>query len=389
MRHVIRLMAAIVAMSSCCLCGNALATSEAEGEIAWIGFAGPLTSAFEPSVRFARSLSQAVQLAIDAANQQKTRINGREVTFRLLPQDDRSDLRTAPLVADYLVKRGVVGVIGHGNTGTTMAAAAVYHRANVALLSPSSSGRAYTQQGYSNVFRTIGHSDRGGEYLGQHVVRTLGMKRIVVIDNGAPAGRAFAERFAQAARAQGAEILSHDSVSDKTSDFNGILNSARSHQPDAIFWGGLNDQAIVLAQSMQRLQLAMPLISGANGMVGPVFIEKAGPVANTIIALEAGQPMERLKGWKNFQRSYEKEFGAYIDPYAPFAFDAAQALIAAVRQANSLDPAKVVAALHEVRFNGLTGPIAFNAEGDLQAPSFSIYTLRGQQWQFQQTIGDR
>jgi branched-chain amino acid transport system substrate-binding protein len=387
MRHVTRLMAMIMAMLP--LCTPACA-APAEPDIAWIGFAGPLTSPFEPSVRFARSMSRAVQLAIDAANQQKIKINGHDVTFRLLAQDDRSDLRTAPLVAEYLVRRGVVGVIGHGNTGTSMAAAAIYSRANIALLSPASSGRAYTQQGYQNVFRLIGHTDRGGEYLGRHVVQTLGMKRIVVIDNGAPAGHAFAEQFALAARAQGAEILSHDSVSDKTSDFNGILNRAKSLRPDAIFWGGLNDQAIILAQSMQRLQVAAPLISGANGIVGPIFIEKAGAAASIdVIALEAGQPPERLKDWKVFQRSYEKDFDAYIDPYAPFAYDAAQVLIATVRLANSLDPAKVVTALHDIRFNGLTGPIAFNAEGDLLTPTFSIYTLRGQKWQFQQTVGSK
>lgn len=361
--------------------------AQADGppQVALIGFAGPLTSPFEPSARFGKSMAEAVQFAIDAANQQKIQVGGKEVRFRLLAQDDRSDLRTAPLVAEYLVKRGVIGVIGHGNTSTSIAASGIYNRAGIAQLSPSSSGRAYTEQGFDTTFRLIGHTEKGGEYLGAYMARA-GLKRIAVIDNGAIAGHAFAEKFAQAARTHGVEILSQVSVSDKTSDFNGILNDAKGRNPDAIFWGGFADQAIILVQSMQRLGLAVPLVTGANGVVGPFFIEKAGSAADNVISLESGQPLERLKGWKNFQRGYEQQFGSYIDPYAPVAYDAVQVLVAAVRKADSLQPARIVAALHGIRLNGLTGQIAFNAEGDLVNPVFSIYALHHREWELIQTL---
>lgn len=387
MRHAIGILLAALLLAPACRAATTAPANPAN--VAYIGFAGPLSSPFEPSTRFGKSMANAAQLAITAANRQKIKINGKEITFELLPQNDRSDLRTAPIVAEYFVKRGVIGVIGHGNTGTSMAASAIYSGAGIAQLSPSSSGRAYTQQGFQTTFRMIGHTEKGGEYLGQYVVRTAGLKRIAVIDNGAAAGHAFAEKFAQAARAQGADIVVMESVSDKTSDFNGILNTIKNSNPDAIFWGGLLDQSIMLVQGMQRLNINVPLISGANGMVGSIFQEKAGAAANNVISLEAGQPMEKLKGWKNFQHGYEEEFGTYIDPYAPLAYDAAQVLIAAVKQANSLAPDKITAALHSIHFSGLTGAIAFNGEGDLVAPVFSIYALRNQQWQLLQTIGGK
>lgn len=367
--------------------GAHAAPPEPADNVALIGFAGPLTNAFAPSVRFARSLANAIQLAIDEANRQKPRIGEREITFQLLPLDDRSDLRTAPLMAEYLVRRNVVGVIGHGNTGTSMAAAPIYHRAGISLLSPSASGRAYTEQGFDSSFRVIGHTDRGAEYLGQYIGRDTRMRRVAVLDNGALAGRAFADQFIRAASVNGVEITSRESVSDKTSDFNSVLNNIKAQRPDAVFWGGLVDQAIILTQAMRRLQVAVPLISGANSIAGQTFLEQASSASYGVIALESGQPMDRLKGWKAFQRDYQSRFDDYIDPYAPLAYDAAQVLIAAVRQANSLDPAKVKSALHSIRINGLTGQIAFNGEGDLLSPVFSIYTLRAHQWELVRTIG--
>ncbi|OWY31395.1 branched-chain amino acid ABC transporter substrate-binding protein [Herbaspirillum robiniae] len=357
-----------------------------ETSVAYIGFACALTSPVEASVRIGRSMANAAQLAVNAANRQKIRINGKQVTFELITQSDNSDLRTAPIVAEYFVRRGVIGVIGHGNSGTSMAASAVYSRAGIPQLAPSASSRAYTQQGFQTTFRMVGHTERAGRYLAQYAVKTAGLRRIAVIDNGIASGHAFAETFAQAVRAQGGNILSHDSVSYKTSDFSNILNAARNGNPDAIFWGGLYDQAVILAQAMQRLNINIPLITGANSIISPRFPKDVGALANRIISLEASQPIERLKGWKSFQRSYEEEFGSYIDPYAPLAYDAAQVLIAAVRQANSLAPEKITEALHSIRFNGLTGAIAFNGEGDLAAPVFSIYELRDQQWQLLQVI---
>ena len=99
--------------------------------------------------------------------------------------------------------------------------------------------------------------------------------------------------------------------------------------------------------------------------------------------------MEKLKDWKLFQKTYQPAYGSYIDSYAPLAYDATRVLIAAIKKANSLEPQKITKALHDIRFNGMTGVISFNAEGDLNNPVFSIYELRDQQWRLLQTIGGK
>jgi len=79
-----------------------------------VGFAAPLTGA---SGAIGASLVQAAEIAIEDVNRQAIRIDGERLVFKLLPQDDRSDMRTGLLVAEYFVKSGVVGVIGHWNSG--------------------------------------------------------------------------------------------------------------------------------------------------------------------------------------------------------------------------------------------------------------------------------
>jgi len=55
-------------------------------------------------------------------------------------------------------------------------------------------------------------------------------------------------------------------------------------------------------------------------------------------------------------------------------------LVAAIRQANSLEPGKVVNALHNLRYNGLTGNIAFDHEGNLSNAAYTIYEVQQQKW---------
>jgi len=117
-----------------------------------IGLAGPLTG---PSARIGKDLENGAQLAIDRANAQHPKINGEAVTFKLVSEDDQSDPRTAVTVAQRLVDEGVVGVVGHWNTGTSIPAARVYHDAGIAQVAPVATGHAYTQQGFDTSFRIM------------------------------------------------------------------------------------------------------------------------------------------------------------------------------------------------------------------------------------------
>lgn len=64
----------------------------------------------------------------------------------------------------------------------------------------------------------------------------------------------------------------------------------------------------------------------------------------------------------------------------PFAYDATLTLVAAIRQANSTEPEKVISALRNIRYNGLTGNIAFDNEGNLSNAAYTIYEVQNQKW---------
>lgn len=355
------------------------ATAQADtddGAVLLVGFAGPLTG---PSSGVGKSMQNAVQLALDDANRRGVRIAGKPYRFKLLAQDDRADAATAEYVARYLVSQDVVGVVGHWNSGASLAAAPVYNAAGVVQISPATMSRKFTALGYQGVFRTIPNNDVVGQLSAEYAVRKLDVKTLATIDDRTPFGQGLAQQVARIAREQGIEVIGSYSVSDKTSDFNSPLIEIRKRNPDLIFFGGLDWQAGLLAKAIKRLKINSRLMASA-GTVGLSFLMQAGVDGNGVLVLEPGTSLDKMPGWKSFRQRYGQHFDTDIDLYATFAYDAAQALVNAIGQANSTDPAAIVREMHKLRFNGLSGTISFNPEGDLLKPIFTMYEVKEMRW---------
>ncbi|MEL5272245.1 branched-chain amino acid ABC transporter substrate-binding protein [Serratia marcescens] len=348
-----------------------------------IGLAGPLTG---PSARIGKDLENGAQLAIADANAQKPTLNGKPVTFKLVSEDDQSDPRTAVAVAQRLVDEGVAGVVGHWNTGTSIPAARIYHDAGIAQVAPVATGHGYTQQGFDTSFRVMGHDDDGGNYAGQYAVKTLKAQRIAVIDDRTAFGQGLADEFIKSLQAQGVQPVAREYVDDKTVDFSAVLTTVRSKNADLIFFGGVDSQAAPLARKLKQLGMNAQLM-GAGGFVSQTFLTLAQQEGEGVVALEPGLPLEQMPGGKAFEQAYRDRYHTHIELHAPFAYDATRVLIAAIEQAGSANPADYLPKLRTIHYQGVTGAIAFDAQGNLQQPSFTLYRVVDGKWQPQTVLG--
>ena len=353
-----------------------------------IGFAGPLSGS---SAQMGQSQAHAVELALAEINARGVTAGGRPLLFKLLTQDDRGDIHTATLVANYLVKSEVVAVIGHWNTAASMRAAPIYHAAGIAQIAPGSSGRQYTQNAYADSFRIVGHDDEGGRYASTFALQQLKARRIAVIHDDTGFGTMLANQFMQGLQGvqnHGGALVAQQTISSKTSDFNAALTEVRNKDADLIFFGGLGPQAAALKLAMRRMGINATLLAG-DGIVSPTFLRLAGADGEGTFGLAPGQAQEKMAGWKKFQDKYLATYGGPVELFAPFAYDAAYAIVAAIQQADSLEPARIAAALHNLKYKGLTGTIAFDGEGNLLNPAYTIYQVRSGKWIPVQAFGGK
>jgi branched-chain amino acid transport system substrate-binding protein len=126
----------------------------------------------------------------------------------------------------------------------------------------------------------------------------------------------------------------------------------------------------------QGRELGMKAVfSFGDGACTDEMTKLAGAAAEGLLCSQAGLPPQAAS--KEFLEAYKKKFN--VDPilYAPFTYDAAKMIIAAMQKANSTDPAKYLPELAKLEHTGATGKIAFDDKGDRKDAEMTIFTMKG------------
>jgi branched-chain amino acid transport system substrate-binding protein len=347
----------------------------ASGEvIVRIGSVAPLTG---PQSHLGHDNDNGARMAIDEANSRGVKLGGQKVRFVLMSEDDQADPKTATIVAQKLVDAHVKGVIGHLNSGTSIPAAKIYADAGIPQISPSATAIRYTEQGFKTAFRTMTNDRQQGRVLGEFAVKKMG-KRVAIVDDRTAYGQGLADEVAAAVTAAGGEVVAREYTSDKSTDFNAILTTIKGKSPDVLFYGGMDPQGAPMAKQMRALGLRAKLLGG-DGMQTTEFLKLADKAAEGVTASSPGLPIDRMPGGKAFRTLFTAKYGP-IQTYAPYAYDAVQAMVMAMEQAGSAEPAKYLPEISKVRFTGISGPIGFDAKGDLLGGAITLYRVSGSTW---------
>ncbi len=359
-------------------CGKKEATGN---EVIKVGSVAPLTG---PQTHIGKDNENGARLAVDEINAKGLELGGKKVTLELLGEDDQAEPKTATIVAQKLVDAGVVAVIGHLNSGTSIPASKIYHDAGIPQISPSATAVSYTAQGYNTAYRVMANDAQQGKALGQFAVGKLAAKKIAIVDDRTAYGQGLADEFEKAAKAAGGEIVAREFTNDRATDFSAILTSIKGKTPDLIFFGGMDPQGGPMAKQMKSLGLSAKLLGG-DGLQNVNFVKLAGADAEGVVASSPGLPIDSMPGGPEFRKRFEAKYGV-IQVYAPYAYDAVYALVDAMKRANSAEPAKVLAELPKTDLQGVSGPVKFDAKGDTTGGAITLYEVKGGAWQVLETV---
>jgi branched-chain amino acid transport system substrate-binding protein len=335
-----------------------------------IGSVAPLTGGI---AHLGKDNENGVRLAIDEANAAGFTIGGKKVKFEIMAEDDQADPKVGNTVAQKLVDAKVAGVVGHLNSGTTIPASSIYNGANIPMISGSATNPALTEQGFKGVFRVVGRDDQQGPAVANYLATNNKPKTVAVIDDATAYGEGLANEVEKTLKAAGIKVLPREKGTDKTVDWKAVLTKVKGKKPDAVFYGGMDATGGPLLKQARELKMTAVFAFG-DGACTDKMAELAGPAAEGLICSQAGIPVQAAG--KKFLDAYKAKFK--VDPilYSPFTYDAANLLIAAMKKADSPDPAKYLPALAASDFTGASGNIKFDEKGDRKDAEMTIFTLK-------------
>lgn len=341
-------------------------------EVIKIGHAGPLTGNIS---HLGKDNENGARLAVEEYNAKGITIGGKKVKFELVGEDDAADPKTGNIVAQRLVDAGVKGVVGHLNSGVSIPASRIYNDAGVAMISPSSTNPTLTKQGFPTIFRTMANDIQQGSVIGKYAATKLG-KKIAIIDDRTAYAQGLADEVEKAAKASGATIVGREFTNNQATDFLSILTKIKGKSPDVIVYTGMDAQGGPMLKQVKQLGINAKFMTGDGGCT-PELAKLAGDaLGDNTYCTQAGLPLDQLAD-KTFKDRFEKRFGDKVQIYAPYSYDAAAAIIEAMKIANSTDAAKIVPALKKVSFKGVTGNVSFDQFGDTKNGAITMYKYVG------------
>ncbi len=365
---------AVVAAAALLIAGAA----SAQDMVVKIGHVGPTSGGI---AHLGKDNEMGARMAIDELNAKGVSIGGKKVKFELLAEDDAGDPKQGTAVAQKLVDSKVMGVIGHLNSGTSIPASKIYSDAGIPQISPSATNPKFTRNGYKTTFRVVADDVHLGGTLGRYAVKELKGKSIAVIDDRTAYGQGVAEEFAKAVKASGGAIAEQQFTTDKATDFTAILTAIKAKKPDVVFYGGMDAVAGPMIRQMKQLGITAKFMGGDGICSGELPKLAAGAMADgQVICAEAGGVEgEQKAGMDKFRADFKKKFGADVQIYAPYVYDATMVMVDAMVKAGSPEPAKYLPVLAKTSgYKGVTGTISFDEKGDVKNGALTLFTYKGE-----------
>jgi branched-chain amino acid transport system substrate-binding protein len=291
----------------------------------------------------------------------------------LKEEDDACDPQTSVNAANKLVSLGVQAMVGGYCSSAAQPAEPVYARAGIPDIQAAANSSTLTQGGYKDVFLV----DPGGGLQASEAAgfftKVLKVKSVLIADDQSTYSVNVAQLTQKDLTGSSVKVVKPvEAVPDTTQDFSAVVNTVRSDKAGAVYWTGYFSQAAEFVRQLRTAGITIPFVT-ADGSVDPTFIKDAGADAQgtyaTIAVLTGFLTGERADA---FDIAYQKKFHSKPGPYSAYGYDGIYALADAAKAAGSLAPAKVNAALHKLKFRGLTGEVSFASDGSRLGAHFVV-----------------
>ena len=337
-----------------------------------IGFAGDLSGR---EADLGISARNGAVLASEAINKSGG-IGGHAV--QIITMDDQGLPAAAKDVDNKLIDAGVVGIIGHITSEQTLAGLSITQARGVVMLSPTTNTSQLTGQ-RDLFFRVVGDDSQEARSLALHIWKERAIQSLAILYDSDNA--AYSEGYSQFFKGQYTalggrvtEIQSFPGASQ--TDFKSVLAELKTGSPAGLLIIGSGLKSALVAQNARLIGWDVPLFI-TNWAYSDAFLAYGGREIEGTELVTGFNMDSQLPAILDFRRRYQAEFGLAPDFAAAQGYEAMLVLSAALQKTAASSTGLPQALLSIQKYNGLIGPLSFDAYGDIQRPVYLVQVKNG------------
>jgi branched-chain amino acid transport system substrate-binding protein len=327
-----------------------------------------------PDAALGVPIANAVKLAVRQA-QQAGDLPG-ELTVVVEDDQEKPEVG-ATLARKFCGDEGTIAAIGNLASSVTLGTQPVFDGCGMAQITPTASADELTDKGYERFFRTTATNSAeaagGAAYLKSHLPDATSTATIDANDSTTVGlATAFANAFADNV----GTVVAREHITSGATDFRGVLTKIIGKKPDVLYLSLFFNDAALISKQARELGYTGQILA-VDASVTPDFIKVAGPrAAEGVLMSNLGLDPAKTASARAFTQAFRDAYGEAPNTYAANAYDAANVIIEAWKQAGAADRDKIAEAIAKTSYDGTQGAIAFDANGDLRNPQVGMFGVK-------------
>ena len=338
---------------------------------------------FEPSTGDSGAGGKQEMLGMQYANElfPTVKIGDTEYKVELVYADNASAADKAPTAAQKLISEHVSVVLGSYGSSVSNAGKPYFGEAGIPVIGVTCTNPSVTA-GNTHYFRICFLDPSQGTVLAHYAMEKLGAKTAYCLGElGNDYDTGLIYNFQQAFEAMGGVVFPEYFQTGNT-DFTSYLTNAVMYGADVIFAPCSLTYSPLIVGAASAQMVNVPLLGGDTWDSNVVVEAAAGKNVELYVSTfyQEGGNAEfdaGFKAWINGDavNLANNNGNDMISAVSVMGYDAYLVALEALRAAGSTDPKAVNAALWDVKLEGVTGAIAFDATGDAIRDVAFIKTL--------------
>ncbi len=287
------------------------------------------------------------------------------VAIQIVNKETSCDGDAAAKAMAEFAAEGVVAVVGEFCSDATLAAAPVANEKKIPLISAASTSTKITDAG-QYVYRTIPVDKLSTEYAAKAMYSTYKVHKLAIFHTNDSYGNDTATGLKTALEALGGSVVLDKSYPIDQTDVTAEVTALKNSTAEGLFIVGvtLNDSIL---QKKKELGVTLPTF-GPEYFSDSSLLESAGAAAEGLYVIAPSN------GTTQFAEQYQANFKETPPSYAAQTYDAVTAIMKGLESGATNGPT-LKAKLDTISFDGVTGHIAFDKNGDV-AGNFQLFIIK-------------
>lgn len=304
----------------------------------------------------------------------------KNINSEIIIEDDKGDVKVALSSLNKLFTTDHVKIIvGAMASGVTLGISPSVNAKKIVLIAPTSTSSDVTNAG-DYIFRVCVSDAFEGKSMADYIAKNFNDARIGVVYINNDYGVGLKKDFIESALNLNLNIVFENGYNPTQKDFRVIINKLKNEKINLIYIVAQKEQLEFFSQC-KELNFKQQFTGSTMIEDNDVIVKLGGFLNGTLYTYRSYNPTDSGTVTKYFVNAYQKKYKQVPDFYAASTYDATKLALQTEYYCskNNIDSKEYLYKLKE--FNGVTGIITFDKNGDVQQ-GFSIKVINDGGFQF-------